>query len=78
MPNCTEHHLQHENARSPKRAPHEVRAWSAHFETLPVGDAEDLEWFAAEVRCINPARTDLQTIVDYFDVDDFASFGGAP
>ena len=61
---------------SPKRAPHEVCAWSAHLETMPIGDAEDLEWFAAQVRRINPARTDLQTIVDYLDADDFVSFGG--
>ena len=61
---------------SPKRALHEVRAWSAHLETMPIGDAEDLEWFAAQVRRINPARTDLQTIVDYLDADDYVSFGG--
>ncbi len=61
---------------SPKRALHEVRAWSAHLETMPVGDAEDLEWFAAQVRRINPERTDLQTIVDYLDADDFVTFGG--
>ena len=61
---------------SPKRGPHEVRAWAAHFEMMPVGDADDLEWYAAEVRRINPARTDLQTIVDYLDADDFVSFGG--
>jgi hypothetical protein len=62
---------------SAKRAPHEVRAWSAYLETMPIGDAEDLEWFAAQVRRINPARTDLQTIVEFLDADDFVSFGGA-
>jgi hypothetical protein len=61
---------------NPGRAPHEVRAWSAWLETLPVGDAEDLEWFAAQVRRLNPARTDLQTVMDYLDADDHASFGG--
>jgi len=60
----------------PKRAPHEVRAWSAWLETMPVGEAEDLEWFAAQARRLNPVRTDLQTVMDYLDADDHVSFGG--
>lgn len=60
----------------PQRAPHEVRAWSAYLETMPIGEAEDLEWFAAQARRLNPARTDLQTIMDYLDADDHVSFGG--
>jgi hypothetical protein len=64
-----------ENA-TPGRAPHEVRAWSAWLETMPVGEAEDLEWFAAQAKRINPVRTDLQTIMDYLDADDHVSFGG--
>ena len=63
---------------SPHRALHEIRAWSASLETMPVGDAEDLEWFAAQAKRINPARTDLQTIMDYLDADDHVSFGGQP
>ncbi len=61
---------------SPKRWPHEVRQWSAWLETMPVGDAEDLEWFAAQVKRLNPIRTDLHTIIDYLDADDHVSFGG--
>ena len=60
----------------PKRAAYEVRAWSAYLETMPIGEAEDLEWFAAQARRLNPARTDLQTIMDYLDADDHVSFGG--
>ena len=59
-----------------KRAAHEIRAWSAYLETMPIGDAEDLEWFAAQARRLNPARTDLQTVMDYLDADDHVSFGG--
>ncbi len=62
---------------APPRVPHEVRAWSAHLETMPVGDAEDLEWFAAQAKRIHPGRTDLQTIMDYLDADDHVSYGGA-
>ncbi|MCE9609854.1 MAG: DUF5069 domain-containing protein [Chthoniobacter sp.] len=62
---------------SPKRAPHEIRTWSEWLETMPVGEAEDLEWFAAQAKRINPARADLQTIMDYLDADDHVSFGGA-
>ncbi len=61
---------------NPKRAPHEVRSWSAYLETMPLGDAEDLEWFSAQVKRLNPARTDLHTIMDYLDADDHVSFGG--
>jgi len=49
----------------------------AGTETMPSGEAEELEWFAAQARRINPARTDLQTIMDYLDADDHISYGGA-
>lgn len=61
---------------NPKRAPHEVRAWSAYLETMPLGDAEDFEWFTSQVKRLNPVRTDLHTIMDYLDADDHVSFGG--
>jgi hypothetical protein len=61
---------------SPKRLAHEIRSWSTWLESMPVGDAEDLEWFAAQARRLNPARTDLQTVMDYLDADDHVSFGG--
>ena len=61
---------------NPKRAPHEIRAWSAWLETMPIGDAEDFEWFTAQVKRLNPARTDLHTVMDYLDADDHVSFGG--
>jgi hypothetical protein len=61
---------------SPRRLPHEIRAWSDWLESMPIGDAEDLEWFAAQVRRLNPARNDLHTVMDYLDADDHVSFGG--
>lgn len=61
---------------SPSRAPHEVHTWSAWLETMPIGEAEDLEWFAAQARRLNPIRSDLQTIVDYLDADDHVTHGG--
>jgi hypothetical protein len=61
---------------NPKRAPHEIRAWSAWLETMPIGDSEDFEWFTAQVKRLNPARTDLHTVMDYLDADDHVSFGG--
>ena len=66
-----------QNAR-PSRAPHEVRSWSTWMESMPIGDAADLEWFAAQARRIHPVRTDLHTIMDYLDADDHVSFGGKP
>lgn len=61
---------------NPRRLPHEIHSWSSWLETMPVGDAEDLEWFAAQAQRLNPARTYLHTIMDYLDADDHASFGG--
>ena len=59
-----------------RRLPHEIRSWSTYLESMPLGDAEDIEWFAEQVSRLNPSRTDLHTIVDYLDADDFVSFGG--
>ena len=61
---------------APKRLPHEVRAWSSYMESMPVGEAEDLEWFAQQARRLNPVRNDLQTVMDYLDADDHLSYGG--
>lgn len=60
---------------NPKRLPHEIRSWSSWLETMPIGDAEGIEWFGAQVKRINPARTDLHTVMDYLDADDHVSFG---
>ena len=69
--------LQWVNAHSAsRRTAYEIRAWSSWLETMPIGDAEDLAWFAGEVRRLNASRTDLQTIMDYLDADDHVSFGG--
>ena len=65
--------LQWVNERAnPRRLPHEIHSWSSWLETMPVGDAQDLEWFAAQAQRLNPARTDLHTIMDYLDADDHA------
>lgn len=61
---------------NPKRLPHEIRSWSSWLETMPIGDAEDIEWFGAQVKRLNPARTDMHTVMDYLDADDHVSFGG--
>lgn len=61
---------------SPKRAPYEIKAWSDYLESLLLGGAESLTWFAEQVARINGDRTDILTIMDYLDVDDFVSFGG--
>lgn len=61
---------------NPKRLPHEIRSWSAWLETMPIGDAEDIEWFGTQVKRLNPARTDLHTVMDYLDADDHVTFGG--
>ena len=49
----------------------------AGTETMPTGEAEGFELFAAQGRHINPAHSDLQTIMDYLDADDHISYAGA-
>jgi hypothetical protein len=52
------------------------RDWSHYLESMPVGDAEDLEWFAGQSRRLNPSRSELHALMEYLDVDDHITFGG--
>ena len=61
---------------TPKRASYEIKAWSDDLERLVLGGAENLTWFTEQVARLNPERTDILTIMDYLDSDDFVSFGG--
>ena len=58
------------------RLPHEIRAWSEHLESAPIGDVEDFEWFIEQLKRLNPDRADLYSVIDYLDADDHVSFGG--
>ena len=59
-----------------KKAPHEIAAWSAWTETFAENDVETREWMAGRIKTMDVRRTDIQTLFDYLDFDDYLSFGG--
>jgi hypothetical protein len=58
------------------RAPHEVAAWSEWAATVALNGVEDRNWFTGEIERLGPARTDINTLFDYLDLDDHVTFGG--
>lgn len=59
-----------------KKSPHEVAAWSAWTETFVENDVETREWLLERVRAMDPRRSDIGSLFDYLDFDDYLSFGG--
>lgn len=67
--------LQWVQSQSEKKA-HEVDAWSRWTESLVESDAESREWLAGRLRALDERRSDIHTLFDYLDLDDYRSFGG--
>jgi uncharacterized protein DUF5069 len=64
------------HSRTP-RAPWEIEAWSAFFESRgPDSDAETLAGFAGYVGKFSKTREDVKTWFDAIELDDYVSFGG--
>ncbi len=59
-----------------KRSALEIRQWAAWTETFALHDVESRDWFTGEIKRLCPERTDIETVFDYLDVDDFVGFGG--
>ena len=59
-----------------KKAPHEIAAWSAWTETFVENDIETREWLAGRIQAMDARRTDIGSLFDYLDLDDYLSFGG--
>jgi Domain of unknown function (DUF5069) len=59
-----------------KKAPYETAAWSAWTETFAEHDGETREWMAGRIRTMDVRRSDIQSLFDYLDLDDYLSFGG--
>lgn len=59
-----------------KKSPHEIAAWSAWTETFVENDVETREWLAGRVKAMDIRRTDIASLFDYLDLDDYLSFGG--
>ena len=60
------------------KAPHEVAAWSAWTETFVDGDLETREWLTGRIKEMDARRTDIVSLFDYLEFDDYLSFGGTP
>lgn len=67
--------LQWFNAQA-KQAPHEIAAWSGWTETFLENDIETREWLAGRIKEMDARRTDIGSLFDYLDFDDYLSFGG--
>ncbi len=54
----------------------EIIQWSAWTERFALTDIGSRDWFTGEIRRLCPERSDIETVFDYLDVDDFVTFGG--
>ena len=54
----------------------EVAAWTAWIETRSPGGWEGHEWFATTIKKVAAGRSDIRTIFDLLDLDDYVTFGG--
>lgn len=58
------------------KAPHEIEAWS-HWTASYVGnDVETREWLTGRIKEMDERRTDVASIFDYLDLDDYLTFNG--
>lgn len=60
-----------------KRSALEIAQWSEWTQRFALLDVESRDWFTGEIKRLCSHRSDIETIFDYLDVDDFVSFGGA-
>ena len=59
-----------------KRATWEIAAWSSWLENLAPGNARRHGLFAERITQNAPGREDVRTIMDWLEIDDYATFGG--
>ena len=59
-----------------RRTPAEIAAWTAWVETRSPGGAEGHEWFATAITKLAKGRSDIRTLFDLLDLDDYVTFGG--
>lgn len=63
-------------ASQARKSPHEIAAWSSWTESYVGNDVESREWLTARIAALDPRRTDIGSVFDYLDLDDYCSFGG--
>ncbi|MBL9128834.1 MAG: DUF5069 domain-containing protein [Verrucomicrobiales bacterium] len=59
-----------------RKSPHEIAAWSTWTESYVENDVESREWLTGRIAELDPRRTDIGSLFDYLDLDDYRSFGG--
>ena len=59
-----------------KRSHAEVLAWTTWIESRSPGGADGHAWFADSIKQYAADRSDISTIFDLLDLDDYVSFGG--
>jgi len=59
-----------------RKSPHEIAAWSAWTESYVGNDVESREGLTGRIAALDARRTDIGTVFDYLDLDDYRSFGG--
>lgn len=56
--------------------PHQIESWSRWLENLPGLSLEARAWFAEFASSQTPPRSDISTLFEYLDLDDYLRFGG--
>ena len=59
-----------------RRTPSEIAAWTAWIETRSPGGTDGHERFHQFIKKSAPERSDIRTLFDMLDLDDYVSFGG--
>lgn len=56
--------------------PHQIESWSAWIEKIPGLNPHVRSWIAEFSLSQSPPRTDVGTLFEYLDLDDYLRFGG--
>lgn len=56
--------------------PHQIDSWSTWIEKLPGLNPQVRAWIAEFSLAQSPPRTDVGTLFEYLDLDDYVRFGG--
>lgn len=56
--------------------PHQIESWSAWIEKIPGLNPNVRAWIAEFSLAQTPPRTDVGTLFEYLDLDDYVRFGG--
>ena len=59
-----------------KRQPYEIAAFSIWLEQNGPGGKDGHNWIAERLSALAPKRTDVRSVADLLDLDDYVSYGG--